>query len=97
MMTRAGIVEVKFTKRINYKPEKVFRLRKASGVRFVLSFAAKNWGFSAKPNCGIIRPTIGLTDNQLATVMGMARTVPVEKCDLYLQRIAAMRWLRRAA
>jgi hypothetical protein len=33
---------------------------------------------------------LGLTDNQLTTVMGMARTLPVEKRDLYLQRIAAM-------
>jgi hypothetical protein len=32
---------------------------------------------------------LGLTDNQLGTVMGMARTL-VEKRDLYLQRIAAM-------
>ena len=33
---------------------------------------------------------LGLTDNQLRTVMDMARTLPVEKRDLYLQRIAAM-------
>jgi hypothetical protein len=33
---------------------------------------------------------LGLTDNQLTTVMGMARTLPVEKRDVYLQRIAAM-------
>ena len=32
----------------------------------------------------------GLTDTQLGTVMDMARTLPVEKRDLYLQRIAAM-------
>ena len=32
----------------------------------------------------------GLTDNQLTTMMGMARTLPVEKRDVYLQRIAAM-------
>ena len=31
---------------------------------------------------------IGLTDNQLTTVMDMAGTLPVEKRDLYLQRIA---------
>jgi peptidoglycan/LPS O-acetylase OafA/YrhL len=31
-----------------------------------------------------------LTDTQLGTVMDMARTLPVEKRDLYLQRIAAM-------
>ena len=33
---------------------------------------------------------LGLTDNQLMTVMDAARTLPVEKRDLYLQRIAAM-------
>ena len=33
---------------------------------------------------------IGLTDTQLGTVMDMARTLPVEKRDLYMQRIAAM-------
>ena len=37
---------------------------------------------------------LGLTDNQLTTVMGMARTLPVEKRDLYLQRIAAMLTMR---
>ena len=37
---------------------------------------------------------LGLTDNQLTTVMDMARTLPVEKRDLYLQRIAAMLALR---
>jgi hypothetical protein len=37
---------------------------------------------------------LGLTDNQLTTVMGMARTLPVEKRDLYLQRIAVMLTLR---
>ena len=37
---------------------------------------------------------LGLTDNQLTTVMGMARTLPVEKRDLYLQRIAAMLTVR---
>jgi hypothetical protein len=34
--------------------------------------------------------TMGLTDSQLATVMDAARTLPVEKRDLYLQRIVAM-------
>ena len=34
---------------------------------------------------------LGLTDIQLTTVMDMARTLPVEKRGLYLQRIAAMR------
>ncbi len=43
---------------------------------------------------GIIRHMLGLTDNQLTTVMGMARTLPVEKRDLYLQRIAAMLTVR---
>lgn len=33
---------------------------------------------------------IGLTDIQLGTVMDAARCLPVEKRDLYLQRIAAM-------
>ena len=37
---------------------------------------------------------LGLTDNQLRTVMDMARTLPVEKRDVYLQRIAAMLVLR---
>ena len=37
---------------------------------------------------------LGLTDNQLTTVMAMARTLPVEKRDLYLQRIGAMLKLR---
>ena len=37
---------------------------------------------------------LGLTDNQLDTVMDAARTVPVEKRDLYLQRIAARLALR---
>ena len=40
--------------------------------------------------CGIIRHMLGLTDNQLATVMDMARTLPVEKRDLYLRRVGAM-------
>jgi hypothetical protein len=33
---------------------------------------------------------IGLTDAQLAIVMGAARVLPVEKRDTFLQRIAAM-------
>jgi hypothetical protein len=37
---------------------------------------------------------LGLTDYQLGTVMDMARTVPVEKRDVYLQRIAAMLAMR---
>ena len=37
---------------------------------------------------------LGLTDNQLTTVMGMARTLPVEKRDLYLQKSAAMLTVR---
>ena len=37
---------------------------------------------------------LGLSDYQLEIVMDMARTVPVEKRDLYLQRIAAMLLLR---
>ena len=37
---------------------------------------------------------IGLTDTQLAIVMGAARVLPVEKRDIFLQRIAAMLALR---
>jgi Mg-chelatase subunit ChlI len=37
---------------------------------------------------------LGLTDNQLATVMDAARTLSVEKRDVFLQRIAAMLALR---
>ena len=37
---------------------------------------------------------LGLTDSQLATVMDAARTLPVEKRDVYLQRIAAMLTMR---
>ena len=37
---------------------------------------------------------IGLTDSQLRVVMDAARTLPVEKRDVYLQRIAAMLALR---
>ena len=33
---------------------------------------------------------LGLTDYQLKIVMGAARSVPVEKRDTFLQRIAAM-------
>jgi hypothetical protein len=33
---------------------------------------------------------VSLTDNQLAIVTNAARSLPVEKRDLYLQRIAAM-------
>ena len=40
--------------------------------------------------CGIIRHMMGLTDSQLAAVMDAARTLPVEKRDVYLQRVAAM-------
>jgi hypothetical protein len=37
---------------------------------------------------------IGLTDTQLGTVMDAARALPVEKRDLYLQRVAAMLTVR---
>ena len=37
---------------------------------------------------------LGLTDNQLRTVMDAAATVPVEKRDIYLRRIAAMLTMR---
>jgi hypothetical protein len=36
----------------------------------------------------------GLTDNQLRVVMDAAHMVPVEKRDLYLQRIASMLTMR---
>ena len=42
----------------------------------------------------ILRYMIGLTDTQLAIVMGAARVLPVEKRDIFLQRIAAMLALR---
>ncbi len=37
---------------------------------------------------------IGLTDYQLGVVMNAARSVPVEKRDTFLQRIAAMLAMR---
>jgi hypothetical protein len=37
---------------------------------------------------------IDLTDTQLAIVMAAARVLPVEKRDIFLQRIAAMLALR---
>ena len=37
---------------------------------------------------------LGLTDNQLRVVMDAAHMVPVEKRDVYLQRIAAMLTMR---
>ena len=37
---------------------------------------------------------LGLTDNQLQIVTNAARILPVEKRDLYLQRLAAMLTLR---
>ena len=37
---------------------------------------------------------IGLTDTQLKIVMSSARVLPVEKRDVFLQRIAAMLALR---
>ena len=37
---------------------------------------------------------LGLTDNQLRVVMDAAHMVPVEKRDLYLQRIATMLTVR---
>jgi hypothetical protein len=33
---------------------------------------------------------IGLTDTQLGIIIGAARVLPVEKRDIFLQRIAAM-------
>jgi hypothetical protein len=38
----------------------------------------------------IIRHMLGLTDSQLGIVMDMARSLPVEKRDLYFRRIGAM-------
>ena len=37
---------------------------------------------------------LGLTDNQLRVVMDAAHMVPLEKRDIYLQRIAAMLTMR---
>ena len=37
---------------------------------------------------------LALSDHQLDVVMGAARALPVEKRDLYLQRLAAMLTLR---
>ena len=45
----------------------------------------------------IIRPMLGLTDYQLKIVMAAARSVPVEKRDTFLQRIAAILALPRTA
>jgi hypothetical protein len=42
----------------------------------------------------IIGYMIGLTDTQLQVVMHAARSIPVEKRDIFLQRIAAMLALR---
>lgn len=40
------------------------------------------------------RMTLALTDNQLEAVVSAARTLPVEKRDIFLRRIAAMLTLR---
>jgi hypothetical protein len=40
---------------------------------------------------------VSLTDNQLAIVTNAAKSLPVEKRDLYLQRIAAMLAMRGRA
>ena len=37
---------------------------------------------------------LGLTDNQLRTVMDAAAAVPIEKRDRYLQRLGAMLTMR---
>ena len=42
----------------------------------------------------IIRHMLGLTDDQLRTVMDAARTLPVEKRDVFLQRLGAMLAMR---
>jgi hypothetical protein len=46
----------------------------------------------ARLSPGTLRSTalFALTDSQLKAVMDAARTLPVEKRDVYLQRIAAM-------
>ncbi|MGC1998122.1 MAG: hypothetical protein WA704_29985, partial [Pseudolabrys sp.] len=46
------------------------------------------------PPCGTIRRMISLTDSQLAIVTGAARTLPVERRDIFLQRCGAMLKLR---
>jgi hypothetical protein len=50
--------------------------------------------FPQKVFLDIIRHMIGLTDTQLKIVMNAARLLPVEKRDIFLQRIAAMLALR---
>jgi hypothetical protein len=65
--------------------------RTAEAARFPLSFklpAARRLSVSRmrRHYAGMT----GLTDTQLGTVVDMARTLPVEKRDLYMQRIAAM-------
>jgi hypothetical protein len=40
---------------------------------------------------------VSLSDNQLAIVTNAAKSLPVEKRDLYLQRIAAMLAMRGRA
>jgi hypothetical protein len=52
------------------------------------------WPLWDQSSAIILPDMLGLTDSQLTTVMGMARTLPVEKRDLYLQRIAAMLTVR---
>ena len=41
-----------------------------------------------------MRAMLGLTDNQLDTVMDAARAVPVERRSVFLERTAAMLRLR---
>ena len=61
MMTRARIVEVKFAKRINDKPEKVFRLLKASEGQVCLVARRQELVSLChiEYRCGIIRHMIG--------------------------------------
>jgi hypothetical protein len=41
-----------------------------------------------------MRRMLGLTDNQLQSVMDAARTLPVERRDTFLQRVGAMLRMR---
>ena len=60
---------------------KVFRLLKASGIRFVLWFAAKNWSFFAKPNAATkVAPVSGAACATKTTAKTLAvnhKTEPV--------------------
>jgi hypothetical protein len=59
-------------------------------MRFPHAAKLNRLAFPANIFSIIIRRMLGLSDHQLGTVIDIARTLPVEKRDLYLQRIAAM-------